>query len=328
MRKIVSAILAAVLLMSLSGCAQTAKTSTTSKTATTSSAKKDIKDIKIGVTFQGLSDAFIVRLSNSFEKEAKSKGVQLSIGDGKMDAATQVSQVENFIAQKVDVIIIDPISSSGCAPAVDDAIAAGIPIITLIQTTSNQTKATAYVGSDAVESGKIETQMLVKDLGGKGNIVVMDGQMGGDAQIGRDNGMKSTLQGTQIKILAEQTANWDREQAVKLMENWITSHSNIDAVLAQNDEMALGAVQVIKEKNLAGKIKVYGIDAEAEALTDVSSGIMEGTVFQNAEEQGKECVDVAINCAQGQKLNADYYIPYEGVRAADVPTYKAKLGIK
>ncbi|BFL48618.1 substrate-binding domain-containing protein [Lactonifactor longoviformis] len=313
----------------LAGCGDTAKESKEEeKTGTEEKASEESADdsgkeeITIGVTFQGLSDEYIVRLSDAFKKRAEEAGVNIQVADGQMNAEKQVGQVENFIAQKVDVIVMNPISADGCAPAVTAAKEAGIPIITLISTTSNQDQASTYVGSDAVESGEIQAEMVVEDLQGKGNIVVMFGQMGHDAQIGRYDGLKKTIEGTDIEIVAEQTANWSREDGMSLMENWLSSGKEIDAVVAQNDAMALGAVMAIEEKGMTGKIKVYGIDAQGEALDAVEKGTMSGTVFQNAEKQGSECVDVAIKAAGGETLENNYYIPYEGVRADSVDNYR------
>jgi inositol transport system substrate-binding protein len=304
-----------------SAAAETAATEAVAA-ATSAAAAKDNSNITIGVSFQGLSDEYIVRLSDAFKARAEELGVKVQVADGQMDAATQVSQVENFISQKVDVIVLNPISADGCAPAVTAAKEAGIPIITLISITSNQDEASTYVGSDAYESGVIQAKMVVEDLNKKGNIVVMLGQMGHDAQIGRLKGLEDTIADTDIKIIAQQTGNWSREEGMKLMENWLASGKQIDAVVAQNDAMALGAVMAIEEAGLTGKIKVYGIDAQGEALTDVTNGTMSGTVFQNAEKQGSECVDVAIKAANGETLDKNYYIPYEGVRAADVSKYQ------
>ena len=288
---------------------------------------KTVDEVTIGVSFQGLSDEYIVRLSESFKTRAEELGVKIIVSDGQMNAEKQVGQVENFIAQGVDAIVLNPISMDGCAPAVSAAVDAGIPIITLISITSNQDIAAAYVGSDAKESGLIEGKMLVEDMT-SGNIVVMFGQMGHDAQIGRYEGLKEAIAGTEIEIIAEQTGNWLREEGLKLMENWLSSGKEITAVVAQNDAMALGATMAIEAKGLTGKIKVYGIDAQAEALKAVENGTMSGTVFQNAEAQGARGVEVALEAALGNAIEKNYYIPYEPVRAEQVAEYEAKLGIK
>ncbi len=327
-----SILIVAMILGTLCGCqgtsgeqekSPTEEAGGNTKTDTEASAtEKDDEKIVIGVSFQGLSDEYIVRLSDAFKEKAEELGVTIQVADGQMNAEKQVGQVENFIAQKVDVIVLNPISADGCAPAVTAAREAGIPIITLISTTSNQEEANAYVGSDAIESGEIQGGMVVEDLEGKGNIVVMYGQMGHDAQIGRYTGLLNKLEGTDIEIIAEQTANWSREEGMKLMENWLTSGKQIDAVVAQNDAMALGAVMAIEAKGLTGQIRVYGIDAQGEALDCVEKGTMNGTVFQNAKRQGSECVEVAVKAAKGETLETNYYVPYEGIRAEDVPDYR------
>jgi len=286
-------------------------------------AKKGIKDIKIGYSFQGLSDEYIVFLKESVDAKAKEMGVNILVADGQMSAEKQVSQVENFIAQKVNCIVMNPISMDGCAPAVDAAVAAGIPIITLISITSNQDKATCYVGSDAVESGEIEMKMAAEAMGGKGNIVVMHGQMGHDAQIGRYKGLQNVLKNyPDIKIVAEQTGNWSREEGLKIMENWLSSGKQIDAVVSQNDAMALGALKAIEAKNLVGKIKVFGIDAIPEALDALEKGTMHGTVFQDAKGQGMKSVEIAVKVALGEKVEKNIYIPYLPVLKEDVPKYR------
>ena len=313
MKKVLVCLLAAIMLIASFSCAL--------------AEEKTVADVTIGVSFQGLSDEYIVRLSDAFEKRAEELGVKILVSDGQMNAEKQVGQVENFIAQGVDVIVLNPISMDGCAPAVSAAVDAGIPIITLISITSNQDIATAYVGSDAKESGLIEGQMLVEDMQ-EGNIVVMFGQMGHDAQIGRYEGLLEAIEGTSIEIIAEQTGNWSREEGMRLMENWLASGKEINAVVAQNDAMALGALMAIEAKGLTGTIKVYGIDAQAEALKAVEAGTMNGTVFQNAEEQGASAVDVALDIALGKEVPVNNYIPYEAVRAEQVAEYEAKLGIE
>lgn len=281
------------------------------------------KDIKVGYCFQGLSDEYIVYLSEAVEAKAAEVGLDILVADGQMDAATQIGQVENFIVEGVDAIVLNPISMDGCAPAVAAAIDAGIPIITLISITSNQDMATSYVGSNAVESGEIEMQMAADGLEGKGNIVVMFGQMGHDAQIGRYEGLNNILANyPDIKIIAEETGNWSREEGMALMENWISSGKEIDAVVAQNDSMALGAVMAIEAAGLTGEILVYGIDATQEALDAVESGTMNGTVFQDAKGQGEQSVEVAIMAANGETIEKNYYIPYLPVLLEDVPNYR------
>lgn len=296
-------------------------------TATVVSEKR-VEDIVIGATFQGLSDEYIVRLSDAFIAKAEEMGVKIIVSDGQMNAEKQVGQVENFVAQKVDVIVMNPITADGCAPAVIAANEAGIPIITTCTQTTNQADALCFVGSDSYQSGVMEAEMVLEDFPNGADIVVMYGVMGSEGQIARKAGMMDTFAGKNINIVAEQTGNWSREEGMNLMENWLSSGKKIDAVVAQNDAMALGAVMAIEAKGLTGTIKVYGIDAQAEALVAVEKGTMAGTVFQNAESQGANALLVALDIAQGKTVDPVFGIPYEPVRQADAPHYKELLGIK
>ncbi len=192
----------------------------------------------------------------------------------------------------------------------------------MIQKVSNQDKTTTYVGSEAKQSGEIMAQMAVDDLGGKGNVVVIEGPMGSDAQIGRYSGIEAVINANPgMKIIQKQAANWDRATALSITENWLQSGIQFDAVLAENDDMAMGALKAIQDTNMVGKIKVYGIDAIPEALTAVQNGQMGGTVFQDAVAQGIKVMEVVQMIAQGQTIESSYLIPYVGVRASDVPKY-------
>lgn len=311
MRKVLALLL--VLLLSLSA---------------TALAQKPIEDIVIGATFQGLSDEYIVRLSDAFIAKAAELGVKIFVSDGQMNAEKQVGQVENFIAQKVDVIVMNPITADGCAPAVTAANEAGIPIITTCTQTTNQAEALSFVGSDSYQSGIMEAEMVLRDFPDGADVVVMYGVMGSEGQIARKAGMDDTFAGKNINIIAEQTGNWSREEGMNLMENWLSTGKKIDAVVAQNDAMALGAVMAIEAKGLTGTIKVYGIDAQAEALLAVEKGTMAGTVFQNAESQGANALLVALEIAQGGTVDPVFPIPYEPVDLANVQHYKELLGLK
>ena len=288
-------------------------------------ASETVKTIKIGATYQMLAAPYIVTLKDSCVATAEAMGgIELIVVDGEGDPAKQVGQVENFIAQKCDVIILDPQSFDGCAPAVDAANAAGIPIFTLIQKVENQDEAITYVGSEAKESGEILAQMAVDDFGGNAKVVVIEGPMGSDAQIGRYSGIEAVMNANAgMELVMRQAADWDRATALALVENWLQSGMEFDVVLAENDDMAMGALKAIEDLGMLDKIKVYGIDAIPEALTAVQEGKMGGTVFQDAVAQGKLAIEVAVKIAEGkEKIESSYVIPYVEVRAADVPKYQ------
>jgi inositol transport system substrate-binding protein len=196
------------------------------------------KPIVIGVSLLNLSSEFIVMLKDSMDAKAGELGVQLIVNDAQRDAATQVRQAENFIAQKVDAIILNPCEFEASSPAVDEARAAGIGIVNVNSET--RTIPTAFVGSRDEESGRLAMEYIARRLGGRGNVLMMQGFMGQAAQIKRDQGAREVLaKNPGLKLLADQTAEWDRAKAMTLMENWIQSYGRrIDAVFAHNDEMA------------------------------------------------------------------------------------------
>src|SRR6202000_2577769 len=204
----------------------------------------------------------------------------------------------------------------------DLAIQAHKPIVVVNATVSNLQKANAYVGSNDAESGRIEAQRIADILHGKGNVVIIHGPNGHSAEVVRAEGIREVLTNyPDIKIVAEQSANWDRAQALNLMENWLASGQKIDAVIAQNDEMALGALKAITAAGKQNDIAVIGIDAIPDALKAVADGKMVGTVFQDAKGQGAMAVDLAVQLAQGKQVSHDNYIPFQLVTKDNVANF-------
>jgi inositol transport system substrate-binding protein len=160
-------------------------------------------------------------------------------------------------------------------------------------------------------------------LQGKGNIAVIHGPNGHSAEVQRSEGIRQVLgKYPDAKIVLEQTANWDRAQALNLMENWLASGQKIDAVIAQNDEMALGALKAIQAAGKQNDIAVIGIDAIPDALKAVADGKMVGTVFQDAKGQGAMAVDLAVQLAQGKQVSHDNYIPFQLVTKDNVASFQ------
>lgn len=281
------------------------------------------KDIKIGVSFQNMQNEFIIYMSDALRAKAKTLGVSLVESDGQGKAENQVSAVENFIAQKVDAIVLNPYDKEGCAPAVEKAVAAHIPIVVVNAQVVNLEKANAYVGSDDIDAGKIEMQHIADLIKGKGNVAIMHGPNGNSAEVQRTIGNKEILKKyPDIKVVFEQTANWDRAQALSLMENWLQTGKQIDAVVAQNDEMALGASRAVQaaKKN----IPVIGIDAIPDALKGVKDGKLVATVFQDARGQGAGAIDVAAKLAKGEAVPKTTYIPFQLVTKENLDKFMSK----
>ena len=277
--------------------------------------------IRVGASMQGMNDTYIRIVTNAMEKRADELGISLTLLDGEAKAEKQVSQVENLIAQDYDVIILNPISLEGCAPAVDAAVKAGIPIFTLVSVVKNQDKCVTYVGSDAPESGLIQGKMIVEATGGKAKVALIEGPIGHDAQIGRKKGLLEAFEGTDIEIVVEQTANWQRDQALTLMENWIQSGQQFDVVAAQNDNMAMGALKALEDAGIADQVLVFGIDATEDAKAAIKDGRLSGTVFQDAAGQGRMAMDVALKIYNGETVDDYIFIPYLPVDKSNVSQF-------
>jgi inositol transport system substrate-binding protein len=265
----------------------------------------------IGATMLSMQNEFVVNVSDEMEAKAKELGVELVMVDAERSALKQVEQVESFIAQGVDAIIMNPCEVEASSPAVKLAMNAKIPIINVNSATS--ATPTAFVGSDDEESARIAMNYIAERLGGKGNVIMMHGYMGQAAQIQRDKGAKEILKKFPgIKLLAEQTGEWDRAKAMSLTENWIQSYgTKINAIFAQNDEMGMGAVKALTAAGLKDKIIVVSIDAIPDALQAVKKGELDATVFQNAKEQGGKSVETAIKIIKGEAYEKQVLIPFQ-----------------
>lgn len=255
---------------------------------------------KIGAAVYGLNAEFMQIWSAALEEHpaAKSGKIELTIFDGRYDALVQQEQFETMITQQFDAIIFVPIDIEAGATAVQAAHDAGIPVIGS-NTRVNSDLLTSYVGSDDVQSGYMEAKFVLDAIGCKGNVVIIEGPIGQSAQISRLEGNKKALaECPDVKVLEQQTANWSRAEAQTLMENWLTAHpGQINGVIGQNDEMALGAIEAIK----AAKLKVEdfaiaGIDGITDALHAVKQGDM-ASILQDARAQAQGALDLAISKA-------------------------------
>jgi inositol transport system substrate-binding protein len=294
----------------LSGCNQGSKDE--------SGSEGDGKKLVIGATMLSMQNEFIVNFSDAMDAKAKEMGVELITVDAERSALKQVEQVESFIGQGVDAIIMNPCEVEASSPAIKLAMDAKIPIINVNSETS--AKPTAFVGSDDTESARIAMKYIVEKLGGKGNVLMMHGFMGQAAQIKRDNGAKEILKANPgLKLLAEQSGEWDRAKGMSLTENWIQSYGDkINAIFAQNDEMGMGAVKALEAAGLKGKVLVVSVDAIPDALQAVKKGTLDATVFQNAKEQGSKAIETAVKAAKKEAFEKDILIPFQLVTKGNV----------
>ncbi len=279
--------------------------------ACNSSKKEEKNQLVIGATMLSMQTEFIVNISDEMQKKADEMGVKLVLIDAERSPLKQMEQVESFIAQKVDAIVINPCEVEASSPAVARAIAAKIPIVGVNSATTIAPN--AFVGSDDVEAARIAMKYIAEELGGKGNVVMISGFIGQSAQINREKGANEILKAyPNLKLLAAQPADWDRAKGLDLMQNWIQSYgTKINAVFAQNDEMGLGAVKALQAAGMKDKVIVVGIDAIQDAMQAVKKGEMDATVFQNSKQQGAGAIEVAIKMAKKQPYEKQIMIPFQ-----------------
>jgi inositol transport system substrate-binding protein len=276
--------------------------------------------VKIGVTMALFDDVWLTLVRDAMTKWAKNHpDVELTIVDANNDSAKQTGQVENFLAQGMDAVVILPVDTAATGPMTKAVVKAGKPLVYVNRLPSNLPKGVVYCGSNSIDAGIMNMEELGKCMGGKGNLVILMGELSNEAAIGRTDGIKKVVKEKfpDIKIVREQTANWKREQGKTIMENWLASGQEINGVASDNDEMALGALQAIKAAGKLGKICVGGTDASHDALESMEKGELNNTVFQDPVGQGQEAVEAAYMIVKKQSdpkvVNDRIWIPYQRV---------------
>jgi ribose transport system substrate-binding protein len=265
---------------------------------------------RIGVTVYDMS-SFITAGKDGMDTYAKANNIELLWNSANNDVSTQASQVDSLINQGVDAIIVVPAQADSLGPQVASAKAKGIPLLA-VNAALESKDLSGNVQPDDVAAGAQEMQMMADRLGGKGNIVVLQGPLGGSGEINRGKGIDQVLaKYPDIKVLAKDTANWKRDEAVNKTKNWISSFGpQINGVVAQNDDMGLGALQALKE---AGRtdVPIVGIDGIEDGLNAVKSGEFIGTSLQNGTVELSAGLAVANALIKKEQVKTDpiYIMP-------------------
>ena len=288
----------------------------------------------IGVSMALFDDNFLTVLRNGIEEEANGMdGIDVQIEDAQNDVARQLDQINNFIASGVDAIIVNPVDTSATQAMTDAASSAGVPLVFVNRQPINVDTLPdnqAFVASNEIESGTLETFEICKmlraqGLGGGARASVMMGELSNQAAVQRTKDIEDVLGMDMcnfIEVIDKQTANWSREQANSLMTNWLASSEDFHAVITNNDEMALGAIQAMKAAGIdMADVVVGGVDATQDALAAMQAGDLDVTVFQNAGGQGSGALNAAIALANGEEVDQKVYIPFELVTPANIGDY-------
>lgn len=286
----------------------------------------------LGISMSLFDDNFLTVLRRNMQDHAATlPGVTVQAEDAQGDISRQQSQIENFIAAGVDGIIVMLVDADS-APAISAAAkAADIPLVYVnMAPTGVETLPAkqAWVGSDEVQAGTMQAEEICRQLHGKGDAVMLMGALGTTGQRGRSAGVHAVLKTPDcagIKILDEQTGGWMRTPGMDLMTNWLTSGLRPAAVFANNDEMALGAIQALKSAGVPmDQVVIGGVDATQDALAALAAGDLDVTVFQNARQQGVGAVDTVLKIARGEPVETRNFVPFELVTKANLADYQAR----
>ncbi len=311
------AVLSLVILVVFAGCVPNRETKV-SETVTT----ETVDIIKIGVTHYGMRNELMVLISEAQKEMAEELGVEIDIFDADYDMNEQAKQFDQMIKEGYDAIIFSPVDSNASTIAVDKAYEAGVPVFG-VNTRVNSNRLTSYIGSYDVSAGEMEMSQMALTLEGEGNIVILEGPIGSSAQLQKREGIHNILAlYPDIEVIAELTANWSRIEAKALMQELLLIYPDqIDAVVGQNDEMALGAVDALAEAGLLERTDVIGVDGVQDGLIAVKEGHMDATIFQDAVGQGRMSVQVAVDYLNGIDIEQEYWIPYVLVTSRNVDRY-------
>ncbi|TMJ13437.1 MAG: D-ribose ABC transporter substrate-binding protein, partial [Bacillati bacterium ANGP1] len=245
----------------------------------------------VGLSLSTLNNPFFVDLRDGAQAAAKKMNVNLVVVDAQNDSAREASQIEDLIQKKVAVIAINPTDSDAIVPTIKKINAARIPVIT-VDRGANGGVVAAHIASDNVAGGKMAAQYVAKRLKGKGSVVMLEGIAGTSAARDRGKGFRDGLKAyPSIRLVAVQTADFDRAKGLSVMENILQAQKKIDAVFAQNDEMALGAIQAIAAAKREKEMFVVGFDAIGDALAAIKAGTMAATIAQQPKEMGRLAVE-------------------------------------
>ena len=286
-----------------------------------------LADYRVGITIAKVDDNFMTYIRNNLVEAAKEQHIQVQVQDAQGDVVRQLSQVEDFLAQKVDAVIVLPADTAGAVNITRAATAAKVPLVYVNRRPDEKTlpPGVAAVTSNDIEAGQLQMRYLAEKMGGKGNLAIIMGDLVNNATLGRTEGLKQVLkQYPDIKIVGEQTALWQRDKGMDLTSNWLLAGTRIDGIAANNDEMAIGAAMALKQ---AGQkdTPVVGIDGLPDGLAAIDKGLLAASVFQDPKAQAQAAVAIALKMIQGEQVSGDTFVPFQLIKPDQVPLFAARF---
>jgi inositol transport system substrate-binding protein len=280
----------------------------------------------VGVSMAHFDDNFLTMIRTAMQDYAKTfPEIVLQFSDAQGDVGRQLSQIQNFVTEGTAAIIVNAADTSATPSMTKVAQDAGVPLVYVNRRPAEETlpERVVFVGSDEIQAGTLEMEELARLMNHQGNVAVMIGELASNGAQLRTAAVEQVVaRYPSMKIVEKQIGNFQRERGLDLMNNWLTAGTKIDAVAANNDEMAIGAIMAIRQAGVAdGKILVGGVDATPDALVELAKGTLAVTVFQNAKGQAKGAVDAALALARGERVDHFVSIPFELVTRDNYKTF-------
>ncbi len=283
------------------------------------------KTFTVGVALANFDLNFVSILRTQMQQELKANQLDSQFVDAKGDVALQVQQVDDFVNQGVDAIILNPVDTQGVLPMINAAKNAGIPLIFVNRKPEVKLPGDmAYVGSDSALGGEMQMEALAKKMQYKGNVAILMGALSNEEARERTRAVEAVIaKYKDMKVIEKQSAKWQRNEAVDVVSSWLLNQRPIDAIAANNDEMAIGAIMALNQaKN--EKILVAGIDGTPDGQQFVKNGKMTLTIFQDAKGQAIGAVQVTKALLEKKKVQEFNWIPYKTITPENYAQFAAQ----
>ncbi|KPG98290.1 rhizopine-binding protein [Pseudomonas sp. RIT-PI-q] len=281
---------------------------------------------RIGVSIARVDDNFMTYVRSGLEEAAKKENVQIQFEDAQGDVVRQINQVQGFLSQKVDAVIVLPVDTAATANMTRAAVEAKTPLVYVNRHPDERTlpKGVVTVASNDIEAGQLQMRYLAEKLGGKGTLAIIMGDLAQNSTHDRTEGVKQVLKDYPgIKIVEQQTAEWQRNKGMDLTSNWLLAGTNFDAIVANNDEMAIGAAMALQQAGKAkGEIAIVGIDGLPDGLAAIKRGMLVASVFQDPKAQATVALQAALKMIKGEPVETDVWVPFQLITPEQVAMFE------
>jgi inositol transport system substrate-binding protein len=281
---------------------------------------------RVGVSIARVDDNFMTYVRSGLEEAAKKDNIQIEFEDAQGDVVRQLNQVQGFLNQKIDAVIVLPVDTAATANMTRAAVEAQTPLVYVNRHPDERVlpKGVVTVASNDIEAGQLQMRYLAEKLGGKGTLAIIMGDLAQNSTHDRTEGVKQVLKDYPgIKIVEQQSAEWQRNKGMDLTSNWLLAGTSFDAIVANNDEMAIGAAMALQQAGKAkGEIAIVGIDGLPDGLAAIKRGMLVASVFQDPKAQAATALQAAIKMIKGEPVETDVWVPFQLITPEQVAVYE------